>query len=212
MGNKKNNKIHITRLIKNIFESKIAVILFLFIVAVICVKFVVLPEYDKHFGEKTTVITKSTLTDVIKTSQISTYQTDYNGVAEKIKKGEKTPSYRVSYEAKIKAGTDMRKIKIKSIKDNVIKVKLPPIKIEEPIVDIQKLDYMFYDKSEDKEGITNEAYKLSVEDAKLETKNNKAIKKLAEDNLKRVVKALIDPLIEEDGNEYQYDWSVENEK
>ena len=58
----------------------------------------------------------------------------------------------------------------------------------------------------------NEAYKLAVNDAKTETKNNKAIKKLAEDNLKRLLKALIDPLIEENGNKYTYDWSVENEK
>lgn len=77
------DKIHITKLINNIIESKIATILFLFIVAIICIKFVVLPEYDKHFGGETTVVTKSTLTDVIKTSQISTYQTTYNGVAKK---------------------------------------------------------------------------------------------------------------------------------
>lgn len=102
----------------------------------------------------------------------------------------------------------MRKIKIESIEDNVIKVKLPQIELEEPNVDIQKLDYIFYDKSEDKEGITNEAYKLAVKDAKLETKNNKAIKKLAEDNLKRVAKALIDPLVEEKGIDYKYEWSI----
>ncbi len=209
---KGKEKVNIVKLINNIIESKIATILFLFIVAVICVKFVVLPEYDKHFGEKTTVITKSTLTDVIKTSQISTYQTTYNGVAKKINKGEKEASYLVSYEANIKAGVDIRKIEIESIEDNVIKIKLPSIEIEKPNVDMQKLDYIFYDKSEDKEGVTNEAYKLAVKDAETETKNNKAIKKLAEDNLKRLVKALIDPLIEENGKEYTYDWSVENEK
>lgn len=106
----------------------------------------------------------------------------------------------------------MRKIEIMSIKDNKISIKLPAIEIEEPNVDMQTLDYIFYDKSEDKEGVTNEAYKLAVNDVKTETKNNKAIKKLAEDNLKRLLKALIDPLIEENGNKYTYDWSVENEK
>jgi len=124
----------------------------------------------------------------------------------------KKAAYLVNYEANIKAGVDMRKIEIMSIEDNKISIKLPAIEIEEPNVDMQKLDYIFYDKSEDKEGVTNEAYKLAVNDAKTETKNNKAIKKLAEDNLKRLLKALIDPLIEENGNKYTYDWSVENEK
>lgn len=211
--NKKGKeKIHIVIFINNIIESKIATILFLFIVAVICVKLAILPAYNKYFGGETTIITKSTLTDVIKTSQISTYQMTYNGVAKKVKKGEKKAVYLVNYEANIKAGVDMRKIEIMSIEDNKISIKLPAIEIEEPNVDMQKLDYIFYDKSEDKEGVTNEAYKLAVNDAKTETKNNKAIKKLAEDNLKRLLKALIDPLIEENGNKYTYDWSVENEK
>ena len=211
--NKKGKeKIHIVKFINNIIESKIATILFLFIVAVICLKLAILPAYNKYFGGETTIITKSTLTDVIKTSQISTYQMTYNGVAKKVKKGEKKAVYLVNYEANIKAGVDMRKIEIMSIEDNKISIKLPAIEIEEPNVDMQKLDYIFYDKSEDKEGVTNEAYKLAVNDAKTETKNNKAIKKLAEDNLKRLLKALIDPLIEENGNKYTYDWSVENEK
>ena len=211
--NKKGKeKIHIVKFINNIIESKIATILFLFIVAVICVKLAILPAYNKYFGGETTIITKSTLTDLIKTSQISTYQMTYNGVAKKVKKGEKKAVYLVNYEANIKAGVDMRKIEIMSIEDNKISIKLPAIEIEEPNVDMQKLDYIFYDKSEDKEGVTNEAYKLAVNDAKTETKNNKAIKKLAEDNLKRLLKALIDPLIEENGNKYTYDWSVENEK
>ena len=207
---KGKEKVNIVKLI--IIESKIATILFLFIVAVICVKLAILPAYNKYFGGETTIITKSTLTDVIKTSQISTYQMTYNGVAKKVKKGEKKAAYLVNYEANIKAGVDMRKIEIMSIEDNKISIKLPAIEIEEPNVDMQKLDYIFYDKSEDKEGVTNEAYKLAVNDAKTETKNNKAIKKLAEDNLKRLLKALIDPLIEENGNKYTYDWSVENEK
>ena len=209
---KGKEKVNIVKLINNIIESKIATILFLFIVAVICVKLAILPAYNKYFGGETTIITKSTLTDVIKTSQISTYQMTYNGVAKKVKKGEKKAAYLVNYEANIKAGVDMRKIEIMSIEDNKISIKLPAIEIEEPNVDMQKLDYIFYDKSEDKEGVTNEAYKLAVNDAKTETKNNKAIKKLAEDNLKRLLKALIDPLIEENGNKYTYDWSVENEK
>lgn len=209
---KGKEKVNIVKLINNIIESKIATILFLFIVAVICVKLAILPAYNKYFGGETTIITKSTLTDVIKTSQISTYQMTYNGVAKKVKKGEKKVAYLVNYEANIKAGVDMRKIEIMSIEDNKISIKLPAIEIEEPNVDMQKLDYIFYDKSEDKEGVTNEAYKLAVNDAKTETKNNKAIKKLAEDNLKRLLKALIDPLIEENGNKYTYDWSVENEK
>lgn len=209
---KGKEKVNIVKLINNIIESKIATILFLFIVAVICVKLAILPAYNKYFGGETTIITKSTLTDVIKTSQISTYQMTYNGVAKKVKKGEKKAAYLVNYEANIKAGVDMRKIEIMSIEDNKISIKLPAIEIEEPNVDMQKLDYIFYDKSEDKEGVTNEAYKLAVNDAKTETKNNKAIKKLAKDNLKRLLKALIDPLIEENGNKYTYDWSVENEK
>lgn len=209
---KGKEKVNIVKLINNIIESKIATILFLFIVAVICVKLAILPAYNKYFGGETTIITKSTLTDVIKISQISTYQMTYNGVAKKVKKGEKKAAYLVNYEANIKAGVDMRKIEIMSIEDNKISIKLPAIEIEEPNVDMQKLDYIFYDKSEDKEGVTNEAYKLAVNDAKTETKNNKAIKKLAEDNLKRLLKALIDPLIEENGNKYTYDWSVENEK
>ena len=98
----------------------------------------------------------------------------------------------------------MKKIKIDSIENNEIVIKLPSIEIDEPSVDIQTLDYIFYDNSYNKETITAEAYKLSNQDARKETKNNKAIKKLALDNLKRLIKALINPLLEEDGKDYTY--------
>lgn len=49
---KGKEKVNIVKLINNIIESKIATILFLFIVAVICVKLAILPAYNKYFGGK----------------------------------------------------------------------------------------------------------------------------------------------------------------
>lgn len=203
---RKEEKIHIAKLINNIIESKIAIVLILIIVVIICVEFFVFPMYEKHFGSKTTVVNQATLTDVINTSQISTYQTTYNGIAEKsVKQNKKLEiKYLVNYKATVTAGIDMKKIKIDSIENNEIVIKLPSIEIDEPSVDIQTLDYIFYDNSYNKETITAEAYKLSNQDARKETKNNKAIKKLALDNLKRLIKALINPLLEEDGKDYTY--------
>ena len=51
---KGKEKVNIVKLINNIIESKIATILFLFIVAVICVKLAILPAYNKYFGGETT--------------------------------------------------------------------------------------------------------------------------------------------------------------
>ena len=144
----------------------------------------------------------STLERIINVSDLSTFTAVYNGIAEV--KDEKNPDkvdHYVSYEARVEAGIDFSNVNI-SLKDGVITVDIPDVKINDIIVDISSLDFLFFDNSANKLTVSEQAFKACEEDARSESESQEAILELAQQNAENVVKALVKPIIDQLGEGY----------
>ena len=157
---------------------------------------------DKKEAE---IISTSTLEKIINVSELSTFEAVYNGIA--VVNNEENPEnvdYYVSYKAKVQAGIDFEKIKVsKDDESKKVVVKLPEIKLDEPMVDIASMDYIFENKRADTETVSEQAYKKCIEDAKKESENEEAIYTLAKQNAENIIKALVNPFIEDMDEKYE---------
>ena len=151
------------------------------------------------------IISKSTLEDIINVSDLSTFEAVYNGIAKVT--DEDNPekvNYYVSYDAKVKAGIDFKKVDITVKTDEkIITVMLPEIKITDVNVDITSLDYIFENEKANTETVSEEAYKKCIEDVTSESNSEDAIYELAEQNARNIVEALISPFVEQLDSEYR---------
>ena len=188
---KKNNEVFAKYFSNSITKIIIAII----VIAVIAV--VLLKIFKKEEPVKE-VITVSTLEKIVEVSDLSTFRVVYNGVACADDK------YYVSYAATVDAGIDFEKIEISV--DNEAKnvtVKLPEAEILDVYVDIASLDYIFIDKKANTETVSEEAYKLCKYDVKVESENQEAIIDLAQQNAKNIVRALVQPFVDQVDPEYE---------
>lgn len=160
--------------------------------------------------KEATITTISTLEKIINISELSTYQGVYNGIAKVMNdnKPDQIDCY-VSYKAKVNAGFDFDKVKI-DLDEKLKKITLviPEIKITNINVDSTSLDYIFKNDKANKSGISGKALKACESDVKEESKNESAIFNLAEENAKNVMKALINPYIEQLYSEYELEIKV----
>lgn len=151
------------------------------------------------------IITTSTLEKIINVSELSTFEAIYNGIAV-VKNPEKDDKvdYYVSYKAKVQAGIDFDRVEI-SIEDEKkqIVVKIPAINLGEPMVDIASMDYIFENKKANTETVSEQAYKACIEDAKNESEKEEAIFTLAKQNAENIIRALINPFIEDMEEPYE---------
>lgn len=156
------------------------------------------------------VVTVSTLEKVVKTSELSTYETVYNGVHEA--RNEDKPDkvdYYVAYEATVKAGLDFNEIKLTNDEENkTIVVSLPPITLQDPVVTIENLDYIIVNKKVNQDGLSAKAYKLCIEDAKQEANEQKAIYEYAQQNAEKLIKGLLTPFVDQMEEKYTitFEW------
>lgn len=154
-------------------------------------------------GTKTEVLTVSMLEEIINISDLNTYQAVYNGVAEVRDEKNEIECY-VSYEAKINAGIDFGKISInKDEEGKKIVISIPKVTLSEIDVSPGSLDYIYLKKVSDEELMTKRAFKACKEDVENESKNEKEIYTLAEQNAKNIVEALINPFIQQLDSEYE---------
>lgn len=145
------------------------------------------------------IITVSTLERIINVSELSTFTSVYNGIAEvkNEKKPEKTDYY-VSYEAKVNAAIDFDKVEFTvDAANKKIEVDIPDVYITEPTVDIASLDFIFYNKKANVPSVTQQAYKACEADVKAEAENTSVIIELAQENAEDVIEALIKPFAEQ---------------
>lgn len=189
--NKKNNEVFAKYFSNSITKIIIAII----VIAVLAM--VLLNVFKKEEPVKE-VVTVSTLEKIVEVSDLSTFRVVYNGVACADDK------YYVSYEATVDAGIDFEAIKITV--DNEAKkvtVDLPEAKILDVYVDIASLDYIFIDKKANTETVSEEAYKLCKYDVKVESENQEAIIDLAQQNAENIVRALVQPFVDQVDPEYE---------
>lgn len=143
------------------------------------------------------VITVSTLSKIINISDLSTYRTNYNGVAAAM--DEKSPdkvAYYVSYQATVEAGIDFSQTEI-AIDDEAqtVVITLPEVTITRTAVDPTTLDYIFVDKKAETSTVSEQAIKLCEADVAQETANQDGLLEPARQNARNVVEALTQPLI-----------------
>ncbi len=161
-------------------------------------------DRDKEADEKITVITESSLEKILQISDLSSYKAVYNGVAcipDKEDSGK--PSYYTAYEAEVQVGIDMEQIQIQVDEEQKkVTVQLPETKINDVIVDMTSLDYIFVDKKAETKDVSSEAYSACIADVREESAANEEIIRLAEDNTIGLVKALLEPLFEQQDKDY----------
>ena len=157
------------------------------------------------------IITKSTLEKIVHISDLSTFESVYNGIAKVM--NEKKPDkvdYYVSYEAKVKAGFDVERVELEvddAIK--VISVTIPEIKITGIDVDIASLDYIFMNDKANESTVSEQAYKKCIEDVENESSSENAIYTLAGKNAKDVITSLNNPFIEQLDDDYELTVKIE---
>lgn len=153
------------------------------------------------------VVTKSTLMEVLEISELSTITYTYNGivpgydVVDIAENGTEygNISYYVSYEGTVKAGIDFSKIDIDIGEENKeIKVKLPKVEILDTIVDEGSLEYIHKKSQSDSKGENyKKAFQLCSEDLRKKTEEDKTLLELAKTNAESAVTALLEPWMEQ---------------
>ena len=158
------------------------------------------------------VFTKATLMKIIDISELSTSTSIYNGIAKVMneKKAEKVDYY-VSYEAKVSAGIDFKKVEVEVDNDEKkIEIKIPQPIITNIDVDVASMEFIFVDKRANKSTVTEAALKACEQDVTVESKEQTAILELAQQNAVNVVTALVKPFVEQLDEEYTL--TIEAEK
>lgn len=149
---------------------------------------------------KVTTITKSTLEDVIKKSQLYTVEYPYNGSVA-VCDDEGNVKYYVAYEGTVKAGIDVAQITVKELNEDTdsdtgtITIQLPQVQIENPVVNAGTMEYIFTNKKYNTETVAEDAYRHAEEDLAKRVSNDPDIKACAADSAKAAVRALIEPWV-----------------
>lgn len=193
-------------------RSKIIIVIFG--VLVIAASVIIGPKLLGKEEQKAEIVTRSTLEEIIDIEEFSMFQAVYNGVAEIYnKKNPEKIDYYVSYNAKVNAGFDPKDCIIEiDDQSRAITLILPEMKMLDPIVDIASLDYIFQNKKVNNSSVSAEAYQACIDDAIIESNQNVDILKLAEDNAKNVMEALIRPFLSSLDSEYNLEVVVGGEK
>ena len=184
---------------KKIVPIVIGAVALVLVVAVILIVAIAVKKENKK-----EIISSATLKEIIEISELSTFETVYNGVAQVMnEKKEDEVDYYVSYEATIKAGIDFSKIMIDvDHEKKEIIVTMPEIQINDSDVDIASLDYIFVNEKANNETVTQKAYEVCKEDVNNECSQEDAIYDLAQQNAKNVIEALIKPFVNQMDEEY----------
>ena len=173
------------------------------ILGIFLVIFFISIKKNHTFDEgKTTIITSSTLMDAIDISELSTAQYTYNGIAEiyKDEKKEKIKCY-IKYNAKVKAGIDMKQVKFDIDDENkTVTPILPEIQINSNTVDENNISFI----PDDVDIELKDALVACEEDAKHESQKSTELVDSARENLKSIIEGLIDPILKPNG--YRIIW------
>lgn len=200
---KSNRKRHIRKNGTIINPRMIAVLVFS--VGVVIMSITLLTRFSSSGlaeGEKE-ILTSSTLIEAINISELSTAEFTYNGIAQKFKdESNDKLLYSIRYNAVVKAGIDMTKVKF-DIDDEkkTISPVLPEIKITAAIVGNKKLDFI----PDDTDIVLKKAMALCEEDALTEATESGELYEIAEGNLKATIEALTYPLVHSQG--YDIVWN-----
>ena len=186
-------------------KRKILLSIFTVLLLLIFILSMIVYHNRPQSNKESNVITKSTIEKIINTSDVSTFETMYNGVVRVYnEKNTDKIDYYISYESKVQSGFDIKKVKVEmdEEKKSVI-VTLPKIELTDVTVDISSLDYIFMNEKAKNDEAYAGAYKKCVEDAKEKVKSQSQVADLAKENAVNFIKAVTEPFIEQLGDDYQ---------
>lgn len=141
-----------------------------------------------------TTISKSTLINLIETSDLSTLDYTYNAIATVTDEKTAAVKYHVAYEGTVTAGIDFSKIDLSIDKNaNRISIRIPDAEIQYIDVDMGTLDFIFEKKKYDTETVSLEAYRASLADLEQRAKKENSLLSMAKENAVNAITALITP-------------------
>lgn len=149
-------------------------------------------------------VTESELLKVVKKSKLYTAEYPYNSYVEVKDENDKIKYY-VAYNGTIKAGFDVKDVKVDMNDDeNVITIQLPEIKILKADIDVGSMDYIFENQKYNTETVSNEAMKKATEDLRNKAAADSSIISVATDNAKRIEKAVVEPWVNQANSDKKY--------
>lgn len=193
-----------TKNLKPVLKIVVPVALVLILAVVLFVYPGILTEKD----DSPEVVTASTLEKIAQTSDLSTFTSVYNGIAEvhDSSNADKVLYY-VAYEASVDAGIDFSKVSFTDVKNedgtHVFTAHIPKTYLMEPQVAAENMEFIFRDKSANTTAVTAQALTACEKDAKEESEKQTAILDLAQENAELIIRALLEPFLEQLGPEYE---------
>lgn len=146
---------------------------------------------------KRTVITTSSLKEVIQISELSTGEFCYNGIVSIPKKdNENKTEYSAKYDSTVKAGIDAKDIDFVIDHDNkTVNPVLPDISIIDVLIDEKSISTI----PENATAKLKETLTACKEDALKEARESKELVEIAKSNLQNTITALLTPVLKESG-------------
>lgn len=173
------------------------IIIAMLVIAVAAVAFIIFGPSGKR-----TIITTSTLREVVSISELSTGEFCYNGVVSIPEKDnpEKT-YYSIKYDSTVKAGIDAKDIDFKiDRKNKSVTPIIPEIKINDVIINDASISTI----PENTTAKLKDTLSYCKEDALKEANQNEKLIETAKSNLQDSITALLTPLLKEAG--YKIMW------
>lgn len=172
------------------------------ITKLICLLFII-PLLLCSCSKKKTTYTQSELINALPSSDLSSLECVYNGIADIVKNGQ---TYHIKYEAKIKLGASFKDLDIRiDDKKNTIDITAPEVQITDISVS-PNLSFIPSNPQIDNNEILNACYNDAREAAQTDYK----LKELAQDNFISVIEGLLKPLIKD--TKYKATWHLQRIK
>ena len=174
-------------------------------IGVVLIVFACLHRFDV-FGKMRSVKTdvSSMLTEAINIAELSTAEFQYRGIAEAYANEEKTKvKCRICYSAIVKAGIDMKDVKILGDDKNnkTLTLSLPPINLKVTIIDEESMATL----PSDADIRINEMLICGEKDVEREARQSSELMDTAQRNLKATIEGLAFPILKPKG--YSIIWA-----
>lgn len=151
-------------------------------------------------GKKKTTYTKSELINALPTSELSSLECVYNGIADITKNGQ---VYHIRYEAKVRLGASFKDLDIKiDDKKNTLDITAPEVRINDISVS-PNLSFIPSNPQLDENEILNACYNDAHEAAQTDYR----LKELAQDNFISAIEGLLKPLVKD--TKYKATWHLQ---
>lgn len=149
-------------------------------------------------GGRVTTISSSSLKKVVEINDLSTLDYTYNAITEVYDENGTRLKYYVAYEGTVTAGVDISQIDISvNEEEKLITVVLPDAEVQHVNVHMGTLEFIFIKDKYETETVSQEAYKVSLDDLKKKANEEETLLSMAKDNAVAAINALIAPWVKQ---------------